>query len=197
MWQGSTFATAYHLAEYVGRSIPLLKFSSMKFHAFDSFEGFPEPKGDDVHPQFQEGGRASSLDQFNALIAQRQVPMDGITVTKGWFSDTLRPGTASDSLIADQSLAIAYVDCDLYESTRDVLPFLRRKMIQGGVIIFDDWFCFAGHPLKGEQKACREFLAANPEVVLVPFQRFGWHGHSFIFHVLDEEEQQRFQGILL
>ena len=195
VWRGDTFATAYHFCKHLTGTFPAL--GSVWFHAFDSFEGFPDLHDDDVYPQFEKGGRAFSLDQFNALIAQRQVPIDRITVTKGWFSETLRPGAPSDSLIADQSLAIAYVDCDLYESTRDVLPYLKRKMTQGGVIIFDDWFCFAGHPLKGEQKACREFLATNPEVVLVPFQRFGWHGHSFIFHMLDEAHQQRFQGILL
>lgn len=195
VWRGNTFATACHLAKNLATSFRTL--SSMRFHAFDSFEGFPEPQGDDVCPLIQKGGRSCNLDQFKMHIARLQVPMDRITVTKGWFSDTLRLGAAADRVIADQSLAIAYVDCDLYESTRDVFSCLKRKMMPGGVIIFDDWFLFSAHPLKGEQKACREFLVTNPGIVFVPFQRFGWHGHSFIFHALDKDQRERFQGILL
>ncbi len=76
--------------------------------------------------------------------------------------------------------AIVFIDCDLYESTRDVLLFLKRKMIPGGVIIFDDWFCFKGNLERGEQKAFNEWLKKNPSISAIEYHKFNWRGNSFI-----------------
>lgn len=179
VWRGDTFATAYHFSKHLGDNFKSLR--TMSYHAFDSFEGFPEPKGDDVFPQFRKGGRAYGVDEFNKLLHERNVPIDAITTNPGWFSTTLRDPHVLES-IGERSISVAYVDCDLYESTKDVLDFLTTRIIPGGLILFDDWFVFAGHPYKGEQKACREWLTAHPEIALVPFNNFGWHGRSFIFH---------------
>jgi O-methyltransferase len=193
VWRGDTFATAYHLKEQLDQHSRSME--TMRFHAFDSFEGFPELHGDDVFPQFQKGGRACRVEDFEALLVERAVPTRCRTTTKGWFVDTLAPGAIGDDLIADASLAMAYVDCDLYESTRDVLTFLQRKMMSGGVVIFDDWYCFAGHPLKGEQYACREFLSRYPEIELVPFLPVSWHGVSLIFHRMEPDERSRLRAM--
>lgn len=189
VWRSGVFTTAYYWSKELGALFP--SFRSMRFHAFDSFEGFPEPKGSDVWPAIQKGGRACSQEMFEASLRRHAVSRERITITKGWFSETLAPGATGDCTVADGSLALAFVDCDLYESTRDVLTYLRRKLQPGALLLFDDWYLFAGHPLRGEQRACREWLSAFPEIVLVPFQRFGWHGHSFLFHVLTPKEQER------
>ena len=188
VWRGDTFATAIRFAQRLSKIYA--PFKEMKFHAFDSFEGFPELKGADRYPQFETGGRSYGLEQFYARIDKYKVSRERVTANKGWFSDTLQPGGEADRLIPDQSLTLVYMDADLYESTRDVLPFVRKKAKSGAVIIFDNWFLFAGHPLKGEQKATREFLKEHPEVVFVPYKRFGWCGQSFVYHVLDDEQQQ-------
>lgn len=180
VWRGDTFATAYHFSQHLSGLFP--KFKDMQFHALDSFEGFPELKGDDNFPQFKEGGRACSIEDFEQGMAQREVDMTRVKTTKGWFSDTLVQNGKVDKEIKDNSLSLAYIDCDLYESTADVLKFIGPKMINGGLMIFDDWYCFAGDPAKGEQRACTEFLTANPTVGLAPFRTFHWHGISFIFH---------------
>lgn len=186
-WRGDTFATAYHVAGQLSRSFP--SFRSMRFHAFDSFEGFPEPEGNDRLPIIQKGGRAYSLESFQRRMSRLGLAPRRMTATKGWFAETLQEAAAADLMVPDQSLAVAFVDCDLYESARIVLPYLKKKMRPGGVILFDNWYLYLGHPLRGEQRACREFLAANPEICLVPFRLFGWHGSSFLFHVLEPAEQ--------
>ena len=49
--------------------------------------------------------------------------------------------------------------------------------------MFDDWFCFHGRPDKGEQRACREWLDANPQISLVPYRDFHWAGRSFLVNL--------------
>ena len=176
VWRGDTFATAY---KYISR-IP--KLSKIKYHAFDSFEGFPDPKGIDIHPIFQKSGRSFDSSSFLKRLRSRKVPDDIIRIYPGWFSDTCKIGSMADTTINDQSVCMAWFDGDLYESARDCLPFIFKKLIPGGLVIFDDWNCFEADPSKGERRAVSEYLANNPECILVPFNTFGWHGVSFIYH---------------
>ena len=75
------------------------------------------------------------------------------------------------------------VDCDLYESACSVLNFLSDLVRDGTVLIFDDWHVYRGNSLKGEQRAFNEWLAANPQLKATEFQKFSWHGNSFIIHI--------------
>ena len=186
VWRGDTFASAFHFSEYMNKQFP--KFKEMNFYALDSFEGFPELKGDDNFPQFKEGGRAYSLEAFNENMKEKGVDMNRVKSAKGWFSDTLVKGGKVDNDIKEDSISLAYIDCDLYESTADVMKFIGPKMMSGGLMMFDDWYCFAGDPAKGQQRAIREFLKANPTYALAPFREFHWHGNSFIFHKYDDEK---------
>jgi hypothetical protein len=71
------------------------------------------------------------------------------------------------------------VDCDFYESTVPVLNFLTSKLSVGSVIMFDDWRCYRNLPDFGQQRACREWLEANPQIKLNELLSVGWHGIAF------------------
>lgn len=96
---------------------------------------------------------------------------------EGWFYRTL----AEPDAIPLQKVAVAWVDCDLYESTVPVLEYLTPRLAQGAIIVFDDWYCFQGASDRGEQRACREWLEANRDIELVPWQSHHWAGRAFIF----------------
>jgi O-methyltransferase len=176
VWLGSTFATAFRF------SCRRSHFNDMRFYAFDSFEGFPKLSAHDIHPMFKTGGRAVGQDAFEKRIFGLGMPRDRVKIYPGWFAKSLAAGSAADRDIPDQSLAMVWADGDLYESTRDLLPFIARKIKPGGVIAFDNWYCFDGHPAKGEQRALYEFLGGHSDLILVSFFQFGWHGQSFIWH---------------
>jgi hypothetical protein len=79
---------------------------------------------------------------------------------------------------------MVFIDCDLYHSTNDVLAFAAGNLSDGGILAFDDWFCFNGDPEKGEQKAFWEYKTAHPELLFAEYLKFGWHGNSFLVHRL-------------
>ena len=185
VWRGDTFATVYHIVNNLSNIFR--QFKNIRFYAFDSFKGFPKLTDIDCGNQFQEGARLCSREDFMRNLVSRGVPLDKIIVFEGWFKDTLNNSSPVVKEIEGRSIGFAYIDCDLYESAKDVLEFLRTKMLPGGVIVFDNWFCFAGNPQKGEQLAYAEFLMKYPEIVLVPFHKFGWHGNSFIFHLKEKD----------
>jgi O-methyltransferase len=153
--------------------------ANMRFFAFDSFQGLPSPTGIDTQSQdFVEGKFACSEEDFKRNVAQQGVPLERITTVPGWFNHTANADTFKKHRI--QQAAIVNIDCDLYESTKDVLAGITPLLVDGTVIIFDDWYNYRGNPNLGEQRACKEWLAAHPELTLTEYQKEGPWRNSFV-----------------
>jgi len=133
-----------------------------RFYAFDSFEGLPKPEGVDlVYPQFAEGGLAATRKEFIKNLRKYNVDLSKVEVVVGWYSNVLKASLPEK--IGLSKIAVALIDCDLYASTIPVLDFLTNLLVDGGIIIFDDWYLFRGHPDLGPQRAFREWQARVPE----------------------------------
>lgn len=157
----------------------------MRFFAFDSFQGLPRPSGPDtVSRDFAQGKFACSEDEFRRNIASRGVPLGRVITVPGWFKETVNKDTWSKYGI--RSAAIVNVDSDLYESAKTILDATTSVMVDGTVLIFDDWYNFRGNPNLGEQRACREWLELHPELTLTPYQKEGPWKNSFIVHRASE-----------
>lgn len=173
VYGGATFRHAYEVLSS--------SFRGMRFFAFDSFEGLPEPSGidalDGYTGNFRKSEFACSREEFTGNLASAGVDMSRVVTVEGWFAETLAPGK-SGALGVDKA-AFAWVDCDLYESTVPVLDFLTPRLSVGSVVVFDDWRCYRNNPDHGEQRACREWLARNPAMRLNELLSFGWHGIAF------------------
>jgi len=177
VFQGGNFASAYQWAQKK-------KLHKMRFYAFDSFEGLPKSKGLDAeYEQFAEGECEASQATFNKNLEKTKVDLDKVTVIPGWFKNTLTKETKEKLPI--KSAAVIWVDCDLYESTVPVLEFITDYIVDGTLLIFDDWFHFRGHPDKGEQLAFSEWLKKNPQFIATEFHKYYWHGNSFIINKKD------------
>jgi hypothetical protein len=170
---GTTFGHAYKWLS------PL--FNSMRFFAFDSFEGLPKPRGIDLSDgyssHFYEHQFSCAEEDFRSNILKNGVDLNRVGIIKGWFNKTLDPMNLEAQKIG--KIAVAWIDCDLYESTVPVLNFLTSRVSIGSVLIFDDWRCYRNHPDFGEQLACREWLNSNPNIKLAPLFSFGWNGIAF------------------
>ena len=87
-----------------------------------------------------------------------------VTTTKGWFSESLNSKTAEELSLTE--VAIAYIDCDLYDPALDALNFITPFIKQGTILIFDDWFRNKGNPHQGVQGAVLKWLENNKEFFL-------------------------------
>ncbi len=163
-----------------------LENTGLRLFAFDSFEGLPELKGIDKHPEWRKGAMAVSLEEFHHVMESVGAIPDEYHVIPGFYDKTLNGFSPADYDI--KKAAIVFIDCDLYASTVPVLKFVKDILTDGSIIAFDDWFCFNGDPNKGEQKAFREFLTKNDDIAVSEYLNFGWHGKSFIVH-LEKGEQ--------
>jgi hypothetical protein len=69
-------------------------------------------------------------DNFNYLF--RFCNKNNITLVKGYFNKVLNR--------IKHDIDILYIDCDLYESYMDCLKQLYDKVVDGGVVIFDEYY---------------------------------------------------------
>jgi hypothetical protein len=134
----------------------------------DSFQGLPVPDAGQ-HPKEAATWASTDLHEIDHF----SVPLDRVETAfrafglldervrflPGWFSQTL-PG------VPITRLAVLRLDCDLYESTRDVLTHLYDRVSPGGFVIVDD---YGAESLFDCRAAVDEFRAARGIVAPLEF----------------------------
>jgi O-methyltransferase len=155
----------------------------MHFYGFDSFEGLPAPSGADLvdegHQPFYEGQYAASMGYVKRHLDAGGVDWNRTSLIPGYFSDSLAGGAGEQHGI-DQ-IAVALVDCDLYSSTVDVLEFLEPRLVDGAVVMMDDWKSYGDAGDKGQPQATREFLDRAPRWKAEKLFDYGDFGRVFEF----------------
>lgn len=156
----SCFALAMsHFSKEYGYSDQLHHMPPRKLFLFDSFEGLP-PSSNEVDlnsPHVSQGvWRAGALRGLTPEQLMEKtsayLPQDDIKIFPGWFSDSM------PRVPKGEKFAVVHIDCDLYESSIQVLDWLfsDNRLTDGSVLLFDDWNCNRASPAFGERRAWRE-----------------------------------------
>ncbi len=171
---GYTMTWAYKAAKY-------FNMKDIKFYGFDSFEGLPKIQGVDAeYPEFKQGEFSTSEEQFYKDLKRGKVDTSRVVTIPGWYDVTLNEQLYKKLPIKEASVIL--VDCDLYSSTVPVLEFITNYVVDGTVILFDDWNCFRSSPEHGEQKAVKEWLENHRDITMTKYLPFEAFGQSFIIH---------------
>lgn len=115
--------------------------TSANIHGFDSFEGLPEDWRGNVG---QGHFKLNQIPKFKE---------ENVKLHVGWFDDTLKEFVHTNQ----QKVAFLHVDCDLYSSTKTIFDLLSPFIVEGTIIVFDEYFnypCWEAH----EFKAFQEFI---------------------------------------
>jgi len=118
-------------------------------HGFDSFEGLPEDwfTNSTIKPSHKAGHFARGLPKVEK----------NVKLWKGWFIDSIPEYLEEHK----EPIAFLHVDCDLYSSTIDVLYGLRDYIVEGTVIVFDEFYPWGRKKYelweRGEYKALKEW----------------------------------------
>jgi hypothetical protein len=119
---------------------------------------------------------ATPVEEFHQICAKAGVPPERYSVVVGDYTKSLAPEA---DVPRPERVSLAYIDCDLYSSTVEVLDFLEPRLRPGSVLGFDDWFCYSPNGPSGERLAALEHFSRSGWA-LVPFVQFGWFGMSFL-----------------
>lgn len=130
VWKGKS-------VNYIAKTI------SKPIHAFDSFEGLPE---------------TWLTSHKKGHFAVKELPLfaQNVVVHQGWFDATLPKFIESNN----ENIAFLHIDCDLYSSTKTIFEFLGDRIVEGTIILFDEYFNYPQWE-HHEYKAFQEFVTQH------------------------------------
>ena len=145
------------LGVYKGNSATMLaalgRTAGRQTYLLDTFEGFDarDFRGDDAGRQMQF--KDTSLERVRALVGE-----DRVTYIKGFFPESVK------GLALPERLALAHIDCDLYDPMKAALESFYPRLSRGGLLIMHDYG--SGH-WRGATRAVDEFFADKPEKPII------------------------------
>lgn len=158
VWRGGSIAAAALALKAAGECRPM--------YLFDTFEGMSAPTDHDrkigggpfavsKFAETQIGDESSdwcraSLEDVRGSLAALGLNPDEFHFVKGMVEKTI-PAQAPT-----ENIALLRLDTDWYESTRHEFEHLYPRLVDGGVLIVDDYGDW-----EGARRAVDEYLAAN------------------------------------
>ena len=189
VYEGSSLLAAYSSNKSNNKNNFHQKKKSMKrnFFGFDNFEtGFVTLSDKDKHPQWSDGSLNSDykktikrLKKFTGgkITGSKVITKHGdIELIKGNVEDTI-PNLDKNKI---KQISVVLFDLDLGEPTSICLEFIKDKLSNGSILIFDDYYGFKGSEELGERYAFKKFCEKNPELKFREYKDYGIDGKSFI-----------------
>lgn len=124
-------------------------FSEKKIYLFDTFEGFDER--DFAYEEQESFVKAGHFSNTNVELVLSKLPhSENAIVRKGYFPET--------AVGVDDEFGFVSLDMDLYQPILEGLKFFYPRLIEGGVILVDDYFA-PGYPnVKNAVKTYEEYI---------------------------------------
>ena len=176
--------SSFNYAMKVNKRIEKLGYKNMdcEFVGFDSFDGFGEINKDDKNPRFKD--HIFSVDEKKILKnIEKCSKGQKMRIVKGFFEDTIKNKTTNDLNIGKARVVL--IDCDLKESTKLALEFIRPSIQKGTIILFDDLVFYKGDKNKGEYGAFSDFRKKYPEILFRRIFDYGYGSKAFIVHKIN------------
>ena len=156
--------------------------TNCEFIGFDSFKGFGEIKKDDENPSFKD--HVFSVNEKKVLENIKKFSKGQKSrIVEGFYKDTIENKTTLDLNI--DKARVVMIDCDLKESTRLALEFIKPSIQEGTIILFDDYNYFKGNKDKGEYGAFSNFQKKYPKILFRRIFDYGYSGRAFIAYKID------------
>jgi O-methyltransferase len=137
---------------------------SSRVYLCDTFSGVVKASAED--PIYSGGEHGDTSPELVQSLADH-LGLENIEILAGAFPD--ETGTA----IQDREFKLCHLDVDVYESTKAAAEWVWPRLVDGGVIVFDD---YGGDGMDGVQRAveevaddgsCRMIYNLNGHAVLV------------------------------
>ncbi len=131
----------------------LLKNTDRKIYSLDTYSGLPAPDKALDNPYWRAGlytGVVPLGPRLRNLAKENQLS-DHIEIVEGLFADTL------PTLPKDARFSFAHLDSDLYQSVLDSLEGVYDRVVDGGILVIDDFF----HHAQGPARAASDFFNAR------------------------------------
>jgi len=171
LFRGYAFLKAYEHSKQLG-------LNDINFFGFDSFKGLPAAEGiDTADGRFFEGQFSCSRTDVEKNLAANGMSLDRVRLVEGFYEDSL-----TEELHAQEnfrSASVVLLDCDYYSSTVEALAWIDRYLVDGTILLFDDWFSYGDDDQLGQPKAFEEYLEKHSNYKSEHLWRFSHNGNAY------------------
>lgn len=135
---------------------------SRKMIGFDAFGSFPDDHEDAANKEFirrfsEAGGDGIGRESLGEILAYKG--FDNCELIEGDICRTV-PQYVLDH--PELKIALLHIDVDVYQPTKVILEQLFKRVVKGGLVVFDDYGTVAG-----ETRAVDEFLEKAERGLLI------------------------------
>ena len=88
-----------------------------------------------------------------------------------------------------QRCLVAHIDCDVYLAAKASLDFLTDLLVQGSILLFDEYHSHGASNRLGERRALAEWLEENPQIKVERWQDYATFARAFFVHVEHKQPQ--------
>ena len=97
----------------------------------DTFEGVVKAGGRDS--TYKGGEHADTTERDVKILAHEKMNLSNVDILKGVFPDD------TGHVVANMEFRLCHIDVDVYQSAKDIVSWIWKRMVPGGIIIYDDY----------------------------------------------------------
>ena len=169
VFDGRSFTCAYHNLNDICTS----------FIGFDSFAGI-QGSIQSENFLYNDGDYYANIETFWHNMKVAGVDQNRVKAIKGDFRQTLT--TSNPSVYGIDSISIAHIDADITEAALLALEFISPALIDGALLMFDEYHAFSASNKMGERLAHKLWLEKHPEFETEIYRNYNPVSRSFIVH---------------
>jgi predicted O-methyltransferase YrrM len=103
---------------------------NVSIHLCDTFKGVV--KAGELDTAYSGGEHADTSEQVVSDLI-RKLRLNNAQVLKGVFPDD------TGSLIENSTFRFCHIDVDVYQSAKDIIEWIWRRLVTGAVVVYDDY----------------------------------------------------------
>ncbi|KYK30457.1 MAG: methyltransferase [Thermoplasmatales archaeon SG8-52-3] len=124
VWRGGSGALIRKKADLCG--------ISDKLYLCDTFEGIVKTDLE-KDPYFKNGSLNNTSEKIVNDLINKKLKLKNVEILKGIFPDETK------QFVKDDKFRFCHIDVDVYNSARDIVDWIWKRMSKGGIIVYDDY----------------------------------------------------------
>lgn len=173
VFDGTTMSLVWHTMGHI---------KGLRFFGFDSYAGIIGSQ-EAERKSFPDGSYYSNLRTFMHNMATAGADPERVVPVPGNFLEVFKDPEALQARLGITRCRVAHIDCDVYQAAKASLDFISNIIIQGAVLLFDEFHANAARNDQGERKALAEWLSENPHISVERWHDYAAVSRAYIVHV--------------
>lgn len=180
--EGSYFEFGVHKARTFRFFLDIANKKNLKMDcfAFDSFQGFPDYKTNEIENKHWKAQLLKTNKNTFKSLVNKYLNNRNLTIIEGFYHNSLNNNLIKIFKKKKIKTSFINLDCDLVKSVKDSLNFSLNFYVDGTILYIDEYYVsYKGNPKKGIPRLLSQVFKKK-KINFVKWKSVGSFGQSFI-----------------